>query len=296
MWRQIAGQPSDVLTRPDEDEEEELLPSHLNTNNFGNFLHVSANHLAREFADVEVRIYRKLWCPCKTECAMRVPFKRGKCVQGCRGCILAFTTVILCAISINQDPRFAALLLTNVLRLVCAYLFDVAQNHGIRNKGFLSAVQVEKDKLTVKYTGQGQHNNDVGAIQGNRPVPRKRRVYYYEVGVLDAGDRGLIGVGFADKNFKMGKQPGCVLHAQPNHPIAFFFCVAFNVARHSSLHQTLMVCMLTCRWEPHSYGYHGDDGKKFHSNGQGEEYGPHFSVGDVIGAGIHIQKQEMFFT
>lgn len=50
------------------------------------------------------------------------------------------------------------------------------------------------------------------------------------------------------------------------------------------------------RWEPHSYGYHGDDGKKFHANGQGEEYGPHFEAGDVIGAGIHIQRQEIFFT
>ncbi|EIE19632.1 SPRY-domain-containing protein [Coccomyxa subellipsoidea C-169] len=155
MWRQIAGQPSDALTRPDDDEEEEPLASHFNTNNFGNFL------------------------------------------------------------------------------------------------------DVEKDKLTVRYTGQGAHNNDVGAIQGNRPVPRKRRVYYYEVTVLDAGEKGLIGVGFADKNFKMGKQPG---------------------------------------WEPHSYGYHGDDGKKFHQNGQGEEYGPQFTLGDVIGAGIHIQRQEIFFT
>ncbi|BDA46674.1 Ran-binding protein 10 [Coccomyxa sp. Obi] len=155
MWRQIAGQPSDALTRPEDEEEEEPLPSHFNTNNFGNFL------------------------------------------------------------------------------------------------------DVEKDKLTVRYTGQGNHNNDVGAIQGNRPVPRKRRVYYYEVTVLDAGSKGLIGVGFADKNFKMGKQPG---------------------------------------WEQHSYGYHGDDGKKFHASGQGEDYGPHFSAGDVIGAGIHIQRQEIFFT
>ena len=82
-----------------------------------------------------------------------------------------------------------------------------------------AAVQVEKDKLTVRYTGQGAHNNDVGAIQGNRPVPRKRRVYYYEVTVLDAGEKGLIGVGFADKNFKMGKQPGCVLL---NLPLCLF--------------------------------------------------------------------------
>lgn len=50
------------------------------------------------------------------------------------------------------------------------------------------------------------------------------------------------------------------------------------------------------RWEPNSYGYHGDDGKKFHANGGGEDYGPLFTTGDIVGAGIHIQRQEIFFT
>ena len=71
-----------------------------------------------------------------------------------------------------------------------------------------------KNKLTVKYTGDGQHQNDVGAIQGNRPVPRQRLVYYYEVRVDDAGDRGLIGIGFADRNFRLQRQPGrAALHS-----------------------------------------------------------------------------------
>ena len=60
----------------------------------------------------------------------------------------------------------------------------------------------------MRYTGQGAHNNDVGAIQGDHPAPRHRRVYYYEMQVNEAGERGLIGLGFADKAFKMGKQPG----------------------------------------------------------------------------------------
>ena len=50
------------------------------------------------------------------------------------------------------------------------------------------------------------------------------------------------------------------------------------------------------RWEANSYGYHGDDGKKFHANGGGEDYGPLFTTGDIVGAGIHIQRQEIFFT
>ena len=69
-------------------------------------------------------------------------------------------------------------------------------------------MQVDKDKLTARYTGQGAHSNDVGALQGDHPVPRHRRVYYYEMHVNEAGERGLIGIGFADKGFKMSKQPG----------------------------------------------------------------------------------------
>ena len=50
------------------------------------------------------------------------------------------------------------------------------------------------------------------------------------------------------------------------------------------------------RWESNSYGYHGDDGHKFHASGKGEEYGPAYGTGDVIGAGIHLGRKEMFFT
>lgn len=32
-------------------------------------------------------------------------------------------------------------------------------------------------------------------------------------------------------------------------------------------------------WEPHSYGYHGDDGMAFESCGTGKAYGPVFATG-----------------
>ncbi|KAG2484878.1 hypothetical protein HYH03_016362 [Edaphochlamys debaryana] len=114
-----------------------------------------------------------------------------------------------------------------------------------------------KDKLTVRYASDGRHNNDVGAIQANHSVPSNCTVYYYEVTILDQGIAGKIAVGFADKNFKLTRQPG---------------------------------------WEVGSYGYHGDDGKKFCGSGMGEEYGPTFGAGDTVGAGIHLGRQELFFT
>ncbi|KAG2437400.1 hypothetical protein HXX76_006052 [Chlamydomonas incerta] len=114
-----------------------------------------------------------------------------------------------------------------------------------------------KDKLTVRYAGDARHNNDVGAIQANHPVPVNCTVFYYELTVLDGGISGKIAIGFADKNFKLTRQPG---------------------------------------WEVGSYGYHGDDGKKFIGSGMGEDYGPTFGAGDTVGAGIHLGRQELFFT
>ncbi len=142
-------------------------------------------------------------------------------------------------------------------------------------------LEISKDKLMVRYTGDARHANDVGAIQANTPVPTQCVIYYYEVLIVDAGEQGRIGIGFSDKNFKMTRQPGYGLDQPCNQ-----LCPAIT-HESSSGH---------CRWEPNSYGYHADDGRKYCANGKGEEYGPKFTAGDTVGAGIHMAKQEMFFT
>lgn len=126
------------------------------------------------------------------------------------------------------------------------------------SSGSLAFLEVGKDKLSVKYNGPAQHDNDVGSIQANHPVPRRQLVYYFEVTVREANG-GSITLGFSDRNFKQGRHPG---------------------------------------YEPHSYGYRGDTGRKHHSSlpARGEEYGPSFGPGDVVGAGIHLTKHEIFFT
>ena len=48
-------------------------------------------------------------------------------------------------------------------------------------------------------------------------------------------------------------------------------------------------------WSHGSWGYHGDDGKKFES-GIGSTYGPVYGTGDVIGCGIDWKTESVFYT
>lgn len=50
------------------------------------------------------------------------------------------------------------------------------------------------------------------------------------------------------------------------------------------------------RWEANSCGYHGDDGLLYRGHGKGEAFGPTYTSGDIVGAGINYAAQEFFFT
>ena len=67
--------------------------------------------------------------------------------------------------------------------------------------------------------------------------------------IIDCGEKGFIGVGLSARNSDLNGLPG---------------------------------------WRLHSYGYHGDDGKKFKGTAygggnRGRAYGPTFTTNDVIG-------------
>ena|ERR1043166_3545497 len=49
-------------------------------------------------------------------------------------------------------------------------------------------------------------------------------------------------------------------------------------------------------WELNTFGYHGDDGKKFRSFYTGRDYGPPFTAGDTIGCGINFYNRTAFYT
>lgn len=60
----------------------------------------------------------------------------------------------------------------------------------------------------VAYSREGVHSHDVGAIQTRDKIPRIRGIYYFEVEIIDPGERGTISLGFADGNFKLNRHCG----------------------------------------------------------------------------------------
>lgn len=80
---------------------------------------------------------------------------------------------------------------------------------------------------------------------------------YFEITIISVG-QGDVGVGFADKK---------VFNIRDNMP----------------------------GWIAHSYGYHGDDGKKYGEHSTPGDY-PVFEEGDVIGCGIRFDTKTIFYT
>ncbi|CAB4477966.1 SPRY-domain-containing protein [Rhizophagus irregularis] len=120
-------------------------------------------------------------------------------------------------------------------------------------------LQVIGDKeLKVLYIGPGQNDADAASIRANHSIPSEVGLYYFEVSIVDAGESGYIGIGFGVHSAFLWKLPG---------------------------------------WEPNTFGYHGDDGKKFRSSSsKGHNYGPPFTTWDTIGCGINFFNKTAFYT
>ena len=91
--------------------------------------------------------------------------------------------------------------------------------------------------------GPGCQDKDAASVRANVCVPSVLPIYYFEVEVISKGREGYIGVGFCTADVNMDRLPG---------------------------------------WEPQSYGYHGDDGNAFRSDGKGRKYGPRFAQGTLL--------------
>ena len=100
-------------------------------------------------------------------------------------------------------------------------------------------------------------NEKVGAVRALHPIPTECRIYYFEILIRNQGEKGLIGIGLTSDGSKINRMPG---------------------------------------WEEHTIGYLGSDGKLYSGSQSGFSFGPHFTTNDVIGCGILLNTNTVFFT
>lgn len=120
-----------------------------------------------------------------------------------------------------------------------------------------SYIGLSQNNLRVHYKGSGKNNKDTASVRANYSVPTSCGVYYYEVKIVSKGRDGYIGIGMSAGGVNLNKLPG---------------------------------------WEKSSYGYHADDGCVFSSSGTGQQFGPVFTTGDIVGCGFNLVERSIFFT
>eukprot|EP01027_Heterolobosea_sp_BB2_P011207 GEZU01016332.1.p1 GENE.GEZU01016332.1~~GEZU01016332.1.p1 ORF type:complete len:498 (-),score=83.43 GEZU01016332.1:426-1919(-) len=120
-------------------------------------------------------------------------------------------------------------------------------------------LKIERDLLTISYTGPGSQIFDVGTIQSDRPFTPKngKMLAYYEVTVKGCGLKKGIVIGLAPGDYLLTRQPG---------------------------------------FEDKSYGYSAANGKKYGGSNDGKAYATPYGIGDVVGCGINFSTNEIFFT
>ncbi len=121
-----------------------------------------------------------------------------------------------------------------------------------------SGLDVLGDGLEIKYNGpSSKADMDAAAARADYPMSAQCGIYYFEVEIKNKSKDGMIAVGFSSRKAALDRLPG---------------------------------------WESESWAYHGDDGKIFFGESTGKNYGPTFTVHDIIGCGINFWTGCAFFT
>ena len=110
---------------------------------------------------------------------------------------------------------------------------------------------------TNAVTGNADRNHNAGSVKSTRSIPSTCNVYYFEMKILDGKENDPIAIGLTTDSFNLKRMPG---------------------------------------WDKLTIGYHGDDGKLFYQNQKGYTYGPTYGKGDVVGCGVYLGNNTVFFT
>ncbi|CEG84156.1 hypothetical protein RMATCC62417_18001 [Rhizopus microsporus] len=133
------------------------------------------------------------------------------------------------------------------------------QEHDLANLDLrLPTFWNSKDKSKNIDVGRpGKQETHAALARSNFPMRPQCGIFYYEMKVISKGEDGYIGIGFCCAENKTERLPG---------------------------------------WDVDSWGYHGDDGHSFAGSGIGQNYGPCFTTGDVIGCGVNFADRSAFYT
>ena len=120
-----------------------------------------------------------------------------------------------------------------------------------------NAVIAEYPLQLKYYKHVDEVDRDNGCVRADNPIPLTVGLYYFEIKILSRGLFGRAYIGLTTFGTDLHRAPG---------------------------------------WDLETYGYHGDDGKKFSGQPWGTKYGPVFEVNDVVGCGVNFENQTCFFT
>jgi hypothetical protein len=121
-----------------------------------------------------------------------------------------------------------------------------------------AGLDVLGEGLEIRYNGPSSKTDmDAAAARADYPMSPQCGIYYFEVEVKNKSRDGMIAVGFSSRKASLERLPG---------------------------------------WETESWAYHGDDGKIFFGESTGKNYGPTFTINDIIGCGINFWTGCAFFT
>ncbi|CAF0758366.1 unnamed protein product [Brachionus calyciflorus] len=119
------------------------------------------------------------------------------------------------------------------------------------------SLTLSHDNLRVTYKGPGKTHKDAASVRTDYPIPASCGIYYFEVKIISKGRDGYMGIGLSKSEVNLNRLPG---------------------------------------WDKNSYGYHGDDGHSFCCSGTGQNYGPTFTTGDIIGCCLNLIENTCFYT
>lgn len=144
-------------------------------------------------------------------------------------------------------------------------------------------LEISSDGLEVRYTGPQHKTNDheAAALRADNPMPPQCGIYYFEIKIESKPKEGYVRSITDNTSAGIRTDLGSCCRM-----------VAIGLSSPKASIERLP------GWETESWAYHGDDGKSFfgESQGQGRSYGPTYGVGDTVGCGVNFSTRSAFFT